>query len=157
VLVTLIALQLPPWPTRAQLSEPCAAACGSTLVVAGAVAATGAVAALGRLRGGLSTTSEGIWVWGASFVTVVGAGAALSGNGARQERAVYAAAIGSVAGAALGFAVGAATDSRDGARSVAAALIGAAVGTIAGGVYGALSHDDGGAALTPSFGLDVPF
>jgi len=157
MIVVLVALQVLPSTTRAQLSEPCAAACGVTLVVAGAVAATGAVATLGRLEGGLSTTSEGLWVWGATFATVVGAGAALSGNGARQERAVYAAAIGSLAGAALGLALGAVTDSGDRARSVAAALIGAAAGAVAGGVYGALSHDGGGATLTPSLSLAVPF
>jgi hypothetical protein len=152
-----IAFLLSPSPARAQISDPCAAACGSTLVVVGAVAATGAVATLARLDGGLSSTSEGLWVWGATFVTVVGSGAALSGNGARQERAVYAAAVGSLAGAVLGLALGAATDSRDAARSVAATLIGAAVGTIAGGVYGALSHDDGAATVTPSLSLHVRF
>jgi hypothetical protein len=156
-IAVLVALQLLPSTTRAQLSDPCATACGATLVAVGAVAATGAVATLSRLEGGLSTTSEGLWVWGSNFATVVGAGAALSGNGARQERAVYAAAIGSLAGAALGLALGAATVSDDGARSVAAALIGAASGVVAGGVYGALSHDDGGAALTPSLSLSVPF
>jgi hypothetical protein len=157
VIALLAALQLLPSSARAQLSDPCAAACGATLAVTGAVAATGAVATLGRLTGGLSTTSEGLWVWGSSFAAVLGAGAALSGNGARQERAVYAAAIGSLAGAALGLALGSATDSGDGARALAAALIGAAVGTVAGGVYGALSHDDVGAALTPSLSLEVPF
>jgi hypothetical protein len=157
VIVVVIALQILPSSARAQLSEPCAAACGATLVAVSAVAATGAVATLGRLEGGLSTTSEGLWAWGASFAAVVGAGAALSGDGARQERAVYAAAVGSVAGAALGLVLGAATDSGDRARSVAAALIGAAVGTVAGGVYGALSHDDRGAALTPSLSLEIPF
>jgi hypothetical protein len=157
VILALVALQALPSSTRAQLSDPCEAACGATLVAAGAVAATGAVATLGRLEGGLSTTSEALWVWGSSFAAVVGSGAALSGNGARQERAVYAAAIGSVAGGALGLALGAVTDSGDGARSVAAALVGAAVGTLAGGVYGALSHADRRYALTPSLSLHVPF
>jgi hypothetical protein len=156
-LLAVLVLHLLSPSAHAQLSDPCAAACGSTLVVVGAVAATGAVATLGRVTGGLTDTSEGLWMWGSSFAAVVGAGALLSGDGARQERAIYAAALGSVAGAAIGLAVGAATDSRDRARSVAAALIGAAVGTVVGGVYGALSHDDERVALTPSLSLGVSF
>jgi hypothetical protein len=103
------------------------------------VAATGTVAALGRLTGGLSTTGQAVGTWGASFALVVGGGVALSGNGERQERAVYAAGIGSGVGAALGLALAAATDASDGSRLLASTLIGAAVGVLAGGVYGALS------------------
>jgi len=44
-----------------------------------------------------------------------------------------------------------------GAVGVRTDNLGAAVGTVAGGVYGALSHDDGGAMPTPSLSLLVPF
>jgi hypothetical protein len=156
LLAVLAPLLLPP-SAHAQLSDPCGAACGATLVVVGAVAATGAVATLGRITGGLSSTSEGAWIWGSSFAAVVSTGALLSEDGARQERSIYAAAIGSAAGAAIGLAVGAAPDSGGRARSVAAALMGAAAGAVAGGVYGALTHDDGRVALTPSLSLRVSF
>ena len=134
---------VPPSHATAQLSTPCEATCAVVLGATGFTAATGALVAYGRHTGGVSTLSEGLTVWGTGLAVVLGGGLALSGNGARQERAVYAAGIGALAGGLVGLGVESALEESDGARKVAAALIGAAAGALAGGVYGALSQQEG--------------
>jgi len=116
--------------------------------------ATGTLVAFGRKSGGLSNAAEVAAVWGGSVVLFVGAGLALGENGGRQERAVYAAGVGTLAGSLLGLGVESVLGGGDGARKVGAALIGAALGALAGGVYGALSWDEGRAVdPTPLFQL----
>jgi len=139
---------LTPQRAEAQFADPCATACALTLGAVGAVAATGAAVALGRLEGGMSTSSQGLWTWGMSYALVVGSGIALSGDGERQERAVYAAAVGSAAGALAGLAIASMGGSSDGTRRLAGTLIGAAAGAIVGGVYGAVSQDETGTIAT---------
>ena len=149
---------LGPRGAAAQFSDPCGVACALTLGATGVVAATGTVVAIGRLTGGLSTTSGGLLAWGAGFAVVVGAGIALEDDGARQERAVYAAAVGAATGPLVSLAVEALTDGSDGSRILAASLIGAAAGALAGGVYGALSYEDGSAGgSVPLLSMSLPF
>ena len=149
---------LGPREAAAQFSDPCGAACALTLGATGMVAATGTAVAVGRLAGGLSTTSDGLLAWGAGLAVVVGGGIALHEDGARQERAVYAAAIGAASGSLVSLGVAALNDGSDGARMLAASLIGAAAGAVAGGVYGALSHDEGSAGgSVPLLRVSLPF
>jgi hypothetical protein len=97
-------------------------------------------------------------VWGATFTAVAGGGIVLSGNGARQQRAIYAAGIGTAAGALAGLAFEAARTGGDRPRVLAGTLIGATVGAIAGGVYGALTHDDEGrAGSVPLMSVSIRF
>jgi hypothetical protein len=124
----------------------------------GLTAATGALVAYGRQGGGVSTLSEGLTVWGIGLVGFVGGGIALGGNGARQERAVYAAGIGAVAGSLLWLGIESTLEASDGARKVAATLMGAAAGALAGGVYGALSYEEGGSGAPASLlSVHIPF
>jgi peptidoglycan/LPS O-acetylase OafA/YrhL len=149
---------LAPRESAAQFAEPCSTACALTLGATGVVAATGAVVAFGRLEGGMSTTSRAAWTGAVGFAFVVGSGMALSGNGGRQERAVYGAAIGSATGALLGLAFGSMGGSGDGSPRLAGTLVGAAAGVIIGGVYGALSHGEGGyGAAAPGLAITVSF
>ena len=141
----------------AQLSEPCAVACGLVLGATGVTVATGALVALGRHTGGISTMNEGAPLFGVSFVAFVGGGLALSGNGARQERAVYAAGIGALAGSLLWLGIESTLDDSDGARKVAATLMGAAAGALVGGVYGALSHRENGSTQASLLSVHIPF
>lgn len=148
---------LAPSSARAQLSEPCAVMCGTTLVGTGIVFATGSVVMAGWLQGGFSTTSGGLLTWGTTFAAAVGGGVALAGNGERQERAIYSAAIGSAVGAALGLGLAGLGNGDDRTRLLASALVGAAAGVLAGGVYGALSHDEGSAGPSPSLSISIGF
>jgi hypothetical protein len=158
VVALALATGAPSTPASAQLSEPCEAACGLVLAATGFTVATGAVVAYGRSKGGISTTAEGLRVWGVGFAMVVGGGIALRGNGERQERAVYAAGIGTLVGSVAGLGVEAAFGEGDGAARVAAALVGAAVGGLVGGVYGALTHEHGeGSAQATLVRLSTPF
>lgn len=155
----LILGPLTPGSAAAQFSDPCGAACALTLGATGVVAATGSVAAFGRLGGGMSTSSQVLWTGGISYALVVGSGMALSGNGERQERAVYGAAIGSAAGALVSLGVAAIADRSDGTRLLAASLIGAAAGAVLGGVYGAVSHGDDDTVVPsfPALSISIPF
>ena len=147
-----------PVPASAQLTAPCEVTCAAVLGATGLAAATGALVAYGRRGGGVSTLSEGLTVWGIGLVGFVGGGLALSGNGPRQERAVYAAGIGAVAGSLLWLGIESTRSETDGARKVAATLMGAAAGALAGGVYGALSHEGGGGGAQVSmFSVRIPF
>lgn len=138
----------------AQLSDPCEVACSLVLGLTGYAVATSTLVAWGRHTGGISTSSEGLWAWGAGFALTVGGGVALGGNGERQERAIYAAGLGVLAGAAVGLAVGSIRPGGDGANRWAATIIGAGAGALIGGLYGALSHDgraSGRATQVPLF------
>ena len=126
----------------AQLSAPCEATCALVLGVSSYAVGTGAVVAWGRLTGGMTTASQGKWVWASGFAVAAGGGVALSGNGERQERAVYGAGLGLLAGATVGLVVGSIRSEGSGARRLAATLIGAGAGALLGGVYGAMSHDE---------------
>ncbi len=142
----------------AQFQEPCELKCIGVLGVTGFVAATGAAVAAGRLTGGMSTVNQGLLVWGSTMTLVVGGGMGLSGNGHRQERAVYAAGLGMLAGALTGFTFETLRTGGDGPRVLAGALIGASVGVIAAGVYGAVSYDgESTAEPMPLLSLTIPF
>jgi hypothetical protein len=142
-------------PAAAQLSTPCELACGLVLGATGSVFATGAVVAVGRGSGGVTRIGQAATTFGVAFAAFVGSGIALGGNGARQERAAYAAGLGSVGGAVLGLAIGSAAAETDGARRLAATMIGAAAGALAGGVLGALTHDGDGGFQPATIGLRV--
>ena len=147
-----------PAPASAQLTVPCEIACTLVLGATGAVAATGATIAWGRVTGGISTGRTAVTVWGTSFALLVGSGVALGGDGERQRRAVYGGAAGAVAGSLAGLVVASCLGGDDGVTAVAAALIGAAAGAWIGGAYGALSHDGSGPAdPVPVLSLSVRF
>jgi hypothetical protein len=157
LLVAAVVL-LAPAPATAQFQEPCELACIGVLGATGFIAATGTAVAVGRITGGMSTVNRGLLVWGTSFTAVVGGGMALSGNGNRQERAVYAAGVGTLAGALTGLALEVVRTDGDGPRVLAGALMGAAAGAFVGGVYGALSYDgDDDSGPVPLVTLTIPF
>jgi len=157
-LLVLICL-LAPATARAQLSEPCGTRCGVVLGATAFTAATGTVVAYARITGGISTAKEGLGIWGAGFLTVVGGGIALQGDGGRQRRAVYASGLGAVAGSLVGLGIESVRAGSDDASRWAGALVGATVGTLVGGLYGALSY--GGAEIysdpVPLFAFTLPF
>lgn len=132
-----------PSPAAAQLSSPCEATCALVLGLSGYAVGTGAVVAWGRHTGGLSTSGQALRLWVSGFAMTVGSGMALSGNGERQERAVYGAGLGLIAGSAVGLVLGSIGSEGDGARRIAGVLIGAGAGALIGGVFGALSYDEG--------------
>jgi hypothetical protein len=134
----------------AQLASPCELTCGLVLGATGFTVATSALVARGRLGGGVPSMADAADAWVGSFVLYVGAGLALSGNGARQERAVYAGGLGALGGALVGLAIETTLEPAPDARKVAAALFGAALGAVVGGVYGALSHEEAGASAQPT-------
>ena len=143
-------------PAGAQLSDPCALECGLVLGATGFVFASGVATAVGRMNGGFTTTSSGIVSWTGGFVVALGAGIALAGNGARQERAVYSAGIGAVAGSLVGLAAESLSGDSSRATRVAATLIGAAAGAAAFGVYGALTYDEDEPVPVPLASIRVP-
>lgn len=154
--VVMLAAALGPRESAAQFADPCLTTCALTLGATGVVAATGAVVAFARLEGGMSTTTQALWTGGMTFALVAGSGMALSGNGERQEQAVYGAAIGSAAGALVGLAIGSMGESGDGSRRLAGTLAGAAAGVVVGGVLGALGHNEPG--IVPAGpGLSITF
>jgi len=141
-----------------QLSEPCRSVCGLILGSTAVTTATGAAVAVGRLRGGVSTAKEGLLVWGATLGLYAGAGVSLQGNGERQQRAVLAAGIGTLAGSLLALAIESARREPDGAAKFAASLAGAALGAVVGGVYGATTARTPAERTTlPSFSVTVSF
>lgn len=146
-----------PTVAEAQFSEPCEITCIGVLGAAAFVTATGVAVAHGRISGGMTSANKGVFLWGGSFMAVVGGGMALSGNGARQERAVYAAGVGTLAGALVGLTVETVRTDGDAPRVLAGTLMGAAAGALVGGVYGALSHDDDMAVTVPLLTLALPF
>lgn len=146
-----------PEPVAAQFEAPCELQCAAALGATSFVAATGISVAVGRVGGGLSSMSQGLWVWGAAFAAVVGGGTALSGNGERQERAVYAAGIGTLVGALAGGTLEAARSRADEAHVISGALIGAAAGALIGGAVGALTYDEGASSTAiPLLTLRLP-
>jgi hypothetical protein len=158
-IATLAVLLLTPAAGRAQLSDPCGAGCGVVLGATSFVVAQGTATAVGRARGGFSTTTQGIVAWGAGFALAAGGGIALSGNGERQERAVYAAGVGVLAGSLAGLTVGALSGDGGSARRVAATFVGGAIGALAGGVLGAITWDgdaSGTGAPVPLTVLSLP-
>ena len=135
--------------TAAQLSDPCGAACGLLLGSSSIIVATGTTAAVGHARGGFRGTREAAVIWTPVLVVTAGAGLALSGDGARQRRAVRAAALGSVVGLVTGFAIASTSGEATDASRIVATLLGGAVGALAGGVVGAVTHDDSGQDPSP--------
>lgn len=135
-----------------QLSEPCRLRCALTLGVSSTALATGTMTAVGRLKGGYSTTGQAIATWSLAFAAGAGAGIALGGDGERQRRTIYASALGAAGGALAGLALESLIGESDTASRFAATLIGAAVGVVAGGAIGALTRDaPGGASPAPTF------
>ena len=142
--LSLLVLTFSSVEARAQLSEPCQIKCGVVLGASSFAVAIGTSVAMGRLRGGYSTTRQGEVYLTVGLVVGLGAGIALSGNGDRQRRAVYAAGIGTLAGSLAGLAVESLSGESSGATRLAATLIGAAVGALAAGAYGAISYEGPG-------------
>jgi hypothetical protein len=134
---TAIATSAPP--ATAQLSAPCEVTCGVVLGASAYAVGTAAMVAWGRHVGGVATGGRATAIWLSAFGLAAGSGIALGGDGARQERAVYASGVGLGAGALVGLAVGAASDGEGDA--LAMSLIGAGIGSLLGGVIGALSHE----------------
>lgn len=157
-LAAALSIAAPAAPASAQFSDPCDVACALVLGASAYTVAIGTVVAYGRATGGYSTRNAALGIWSASFIAVAGGGMVLSGNGERQERAVYASGIGAIAGALTGLAVGSTLDRSDRSARLAAVLISAAAGTLVGGFYGALSYDEGGASAQPAqIGIRIPF
>ena len=153
-LAALLCLAPRPEPLTAQFTSPCEAACVAMLGATSFVTATGAAVAAGRLTGGLMSMNQGFLIWGVSFAATAGAGMALSGDGERQERAVYAAGIGTATGAAVGGLLGAVLGG-DESRVITGAVVGAAAGALLGGVVGAVSSEDDGGTV-PLLSLHLP-
>ena len=147
----------PPAPASAQFSDPCDFPCALVLGASAYTVAIGTVVGYGRATRGYSTRNVALGVWVTSFVAVTGGGMALSGNGERQERAIYASGIGALGGALVGLALGPTFDETDRSGKLAAVLVGAAAGALVGGVYGALSYDGGATAQPASIGVRIPF
>jgi hypothetical protein len=129
--IVLAFVQTPP--VEAQFEAPCELGCAAVLGATSFVAATGISIGVGRISGGLSSIGQGLFMWGASFAAVAGTGIALSGNGGRQERAVYAAGIGTLVGALAGGTLEAARTRGNEAHVISGTLIGAASGALVGG------------------------
>jgi len=145
-----------PVPTLAQFSDPCELECIAVLGATSFVTATGVSVAAGRLTGGLTSMSHGLLLWGASFAAAAGGGMALSRSGERQERAVYAAGIGTLVGALAGGLLGTSLGG-DEARVISGTVMGAAAGALIGGVVGALTWSDGETGSTmPLFSIRLP-
>lgn len=140
----------------AQISDPCGVACTVVLSASSFTFATGTMVAVGRARGGYSTTDQAIIAWTAGFLTAAVSGVALRGNGERQRRAAYASGLGALGGAVAGVAVESLVDGGTPSRRWAAALVGAAAGVAVGGAIGAVTYE-GPDAPTPSFSVSVPF
>lgn len=147
-----------PSPAAAQFTDPCELTCVGVLGATSFVAATGVSIAVGRIGGGMSTVNEGLLAWGASFAALTASAMALSGDGGRQERAVYAAGIGTLGGAVLGLGIEGIRTDGDEPHVLAGTLIGAALGAVAAGAYGALSYHDGGSGeAIPALSVTIPF
>lgn len=167
LVVALPILAATPRGASSQLTDPCGAGCGVLLGASAFTFANGASAAVGRSVGGFETGVAAGVVWAASFVAVAAAGAALSGDGDRQLRAVQGSALGAVAGAFVGLAAESLTEEATPTTRLAATLIGAAAGVLAGGAVGALTHEASGvpsdavalepAFRSPTFSLRIPF
>jgi hypothetical protein len=156
LLAASLALALPA-DAAAQFEEPCELRCIGVLGTTGFLTATGVSVAWGRITGGMSSVNEGVLTWGGTFVAFVGTGMALSGNGERQERAVYASGIGTAVGALTGLTVEAVRTNGDEPRLFAGTLMGAAAGAIIGGVYGALTYEDDEGGAVPLMSISVRF
>ncbi len=148
----LLAFALQPASVEAQFSGPCQIRCGLVLGASSYAVGVGALVAWSRHTGGISSASEGTRIWASGVALTLGGGIALSGNGERQQRSVYASGVGLLAGSAAGLIAGSIRSDGDGARTVAVTLIGAGVGALIGGLYGAVSYD--GEAGLPS--TDTP-
>lgn len=156
-LVAALAMGAPAAPASAQFSDPCQFRCALVLGASAYTIAIGTVVGYGRATRGYSTRNIALGIWGTSFAAVAGGGMALSGNGERQERAVYASGLGAMAGALAGFAIGPTFEERDRSGKLAAVLVGAAAGALLGGVYGALSYDSGAGPQPAQMGVSIPF
>lgn len=140
---------------RGQLSEPCRVRCALTLGVSSTALATGTMTAVGRLKGGYSTTGQAIATWSLGFAAGAGAAIALGGDGERQRRAIYASALGAAGGALAGLAIESLMGESDTASRFSATLIGGAGGVVVGGAIGALTRDDAG-GVSPALTLVGP-
>jgi len=144
-----------PTPAAAQFEAPCELACAAVLGATSFVTATGVSIAVGRMTGGLDGVDQGLLLWGASFAATAGGGMALSGNGQRQQRAIYAAGIGTLIGALAGGAAAAARRG-DEAHLIVGTLVGAAAGAMVGGVVGAFTYDAADGGALPLFTVRLP-
>jgi len=162
--VAVAVLLAAPGEGAAQFSVPCAVECALVLGATSFAFASGTTAAVGRLKGGFSTSRQGIVAWGSGFVAAAGAGIALSGNGARQEHAIYLAGLGALSGSLVALASESLIGSSTSEQRLAATLVGAAVGALVGGAYGALTWEEtvpsgapASTVLGPVFSFPVGF
>jgi len=140
----------------AQFSDPCSVECAVVLGATSFAFASGTAAAVGRLKGGFSTARQGMVAWGSGFAFAAGAGIALSGNGARQEHAVYLAGLGALSGSLVALASESLIGDSTSEQRLAATLVGAAVGALVGGAYGALTWEEEAASGTPTNAIVSP-
>ncbi len=157
LVVSLCLLGVTPLGASAQLTSPCELGCAAVLGATGFTAATGALVARGRSTGGVSSVNEVIGIWGGSFLVFVGSGVALSGNGERQERAVYSAGLGALAGSALWLGIESVLPASNSSRKVAASIMGAAAGAVVGGIYGAVTYERPESRGGATFAVQIPF
>jgi hypothetical protein len=153
-----------PGQASAQFSDPCSVQCGLVLGATSFAVASGTAAAVGRLKGGFTTSRQGIVAWGTGFLFSAGAGMVLSGNGERQEHAIYVAGLGALGGSLVALASEALIGDSTPEQRLAATLVGAAVGALVGGAYGAITWDDSAdpgvpanAYVAPVFSFAVGF
>lgn len=143
-------------PASAQLTDACGVACTALLGTSSFTFATGTMVAVGRMRGGYSTTGQAITAWTAGFLASAVTGVALRRNAPRQRRAAYGSGLGVLGGTLAGLGVEALLDGGTSSRRWAAAVVGAAVGVAVGGAVGALTWDGPPDPPSPAFQITVP-
>jgi hypothetical protein len=144
-----------PVPAAGQLSAPCEVKCGVVLGASSYAVATAAMVGWGRHTGGMRTGKRAAGIWLASFALAASGGLALGGDGARQERVVYASGLGLVAGGVIGLAVGSLRSGEPG-DLLAMNLIGAGIGSLIGGVVGALTYERETPGAIPVLTIRIP-
>jgi hypothetical protein len=144
-----------PVPAAGQLSAPCEVKCGVVLGASSYAVATAAMVGWGRHTGGVRTGKRAAGIWLASFALAASGGLALGGDGARQERVVYASGLGLVAGGVIGLAVGSLRSGEPG-DLLAMNLIGAGIGSLIGGVVGALTYERETPGAIPVLAIRIP-
>jgi hypothetical protein len=142
-------------PAAAQLSAPCEVKCAVVLGVSSYTVGTAAMVAWGRSTGGVATGGRAAAIWLSGATLAAAGGLSLGGDGARQERAVYASGIGLLVGGLAGSSLGWARAAEPG-DVLAMSLIGAGFGSLIGGVIGALTYEAETSDPVPVFMIRIP-
>jgi hypothetical protein len=103
----------------------------------------------------MKTGKRAAGIWLGSFALAASGGLALGGDGARQERVVYASGLGLATGGVIGLAVGSARSGEPG-DLLAVSLIGAGIGSLIGGVVGALTYERETSGAFPVLTIRIP-